>query len=68
LIVWLDHAGFAFHDDNEAKNKPMLSSTTFARSMVKLMKTLEEMSIPNYAVEVIIKWAQAALTDGFDFI
>jgi hypothetical protein len=64
----LDHAGFAFHDDKEAKNKPMLSSTTFACCMVKFMKTLEDMSIPNDAVEVIIKWAQAALVDGFDFI
>jgi hypothetical protein len=64
----LDHAGFDFHDDNEANNKPMLSSTTFACSMVKIMKTLEDMSIPNDTVEVIIKWAQAALADGFDFI
>jgi hypothetical protein len=63
----LEQAGFSFHDNGKATNTPMMSSTTSERSMVKLMKILEDMSAPNYAVEVIIEWAQTALADGLDF-
>jgi hypothetical protein len=63
----LENAGFAFHDDNEAVDAPTMSSTTLERAMVKQLKILEDMLAPNYAVEVIIEWAQAALADGFDF-
>jgi hypothetical protein len=64
---YLEHACISFHDDDEAVNAPTMSSTTSERAMVKLLKILEDMSAPDYAVEVIIKWAQAALADGFDF-
>jgi hypothetical protein len=63
----LEHAGFSFHDDDEANKAPMMSSTTSERSMVKLMKILEDMSAPDYAVEVIIEWDQTSLVGGFDF-
>jgi hypothetical protein len=35
--------------------------------MVKVIKILEDMLAPDYAVEVIIGWAQAGLADRFDF-
>ena len=35
--------------------------------MVKLMKVLDAMDAPAYAVELIIAWAQMALSEGFDF-
>jgi hypothetical protein len=57
----LHHGDFAFHDNDDAADTPTMSSTTSERSMVKLMKILEDMAAPDYAVEVIIEWAQAAL-------
>lgn len=63
----MEHIGFAFHEDDEAASTPTISSSTSQRCMVKLMKILEDMSAPDYALELIIDWAQASLADGFDF-
>jgi hypothetical protein len=59
--------GYAFNDDDIEANAPTVSHTTEQRSMVKLMKLLDDMEAPDFAVELIIKWAQMALSEGFDF-
>jgi hypothetical protein len=59
--------GYAFNDDDIEANAPTVSHTTEQRSMVKLMKLLDDMEAPDFAVESIIKWAQTALSEGFDF-
>jgi hypothetical protein len=62
-----DMNGFAFDDDDIEANEPTVSCTTEQRNMVKLMKLLDDMEAPDYAVESIIAWAQTALAEGFDF-
>jgi hypothetical protein len=52
-----DLDGFAFDDDDIEANKPTVSCTTEQRSMIKLMKLLDDMEAPDYAVELIIEWA-----------
>jgi hypothetical protein len=66
-LDYLDHAGFAFHNDNEAVQTPtMLSTTTSQCSLVlKLMNILEDMWAPDYKLAVtMIEWAQAAVANG----
>ena len=62
-----DMDGYAFDDDDIEANAPTVSCTTEQRSMIKLMKLLDDMEAPDYAVESIIEWAQTALSEGFDF-
>jgi hypothetical protein len=62
-----DMDGYAFDDNDIEANEPTVSCTTEQRSMVKLMKLLDDMEAPDYAVESIMEWAQTALSEGFDF-
>jgi hypothetical protein len=35
--------------------------------MIKLLKLLEDMNCPDYALVAVVDWAHAAYLDGFDF-